>query len=221
MNRTKVVLIVSVIALLFLTPLTASADLVGALFVPNAALSPFPPDYASVVIHLVSATEATVTYTALTHDGFTYLLGGNAAADFNVNASSFTATATGTCAFTSCGPLTVNIGSTNVSDFGHYNISVDAFDGFTNAFSSITLDIINTGGTWANEAAVRLFNEDHLWAAGHIFVCDAPCTSSTVPALITGFAGGAARTDVPEPATVALLGAGLVLLGAAVRRLKK
>ena len=56
-----------------------------AIGVPNTGLSGFAGPFANLHIDLTSTTTATVTVTSLTHGGFLYLLGGQGAADLNVN----------------------------------------------------------------------------------------------------------------------------------------
>jgi hypothetical protein len=56
-----------------------------AIGVPNTALGGFAGPFANLHIDLTNTTTATVTFTSLTHGGYLYLLGGQGAADLNVN----------------------------------------------------------------------------------------------------------------------------------------
>src|SRR5438445_5419734 len=78
--------------------------------------------YATATVALLTATTATVTFDSLTNGGFIYLMGAVNAVALNVNASTFTASATGSnsiLGFTP-GPYT-NGGSGNVAGFGIFN----------------------------------------------------------------------------------------------------
>jgi hypothetical protein len=58
-----------------------------AIGVPNTGLSGFSGPFANVHNDLTSTTTASVSFTSLTIGGYLYLLGGQGAADLNVNGS--------------------------------------------------------------------------------------------------------------------------------------
>lgn len=197
----------------FLASSQASADSITFdITSPNAALLGFPSPYASVDINLTSSTTASITFTALTQGGLTYLLGAAQAIDVNVNATTFIVTGITPVATLSNG------GSSTADGFGTFNQTFDNFDGFPNAISTGSFTLTDTSGTWASAAQVLIPNAGGNEVAAHIFVNDGSCGGTNQPSCVTGFAAGNGLNPVPEPATLLLLGTTLAGLGFGVRR---
>jgi hypothetical protein len=217
MNKIKYIAAV-LIAIAGLGLQQAKADFIFQLTVGNSGLSGFPGPYATVDVHLVDSTHATISFTSLTNGGNIYLFGGVNAVDVNVNATSWTigsfvATNSGT-GFTP-GPLSSG-GSGTVDGFGVLNQTVNSFDGFTHASNFISFSLTNTSGTWATANSVLIANASGSFAAAHIFVTTSPANASN-SALVTGFASNGGTTVPDGGTTVMLLGAALGALGMARR----
>ena len=217
MNKIKYIAAV-LIAIAGLGLQQAKADFIFQLTVPNSAIAGFPGPYATVDVHLVDSTHATISFTSLTNGGNIYLFGGVNAVDVNVNATtwtigSFVATNSGT-GFTP-GPLSDG-GSGTVDGFGVLNQTVNSFDGFTHASNFISFALTNTSGTWLSDTTVLVANNQGVFAAAHIFVTSSPANASN-SALATGFAANGGSTVPDGGTTVMLLGAALGALGMARR----
>ncbi|MDA8389122.1 MAG: PEP-CTERM sorting domain-containing protein [Nitrospiraceae bacterium] len=179
---------------------SALADTIYTLSVPNTALSVYPGPYASVDIGFIGPITANVTFTGLTHTPYIYLLGGENAADLNVNATSFSVTGE---------PSSFTVGSGEVDGFGNFNLTLKNTDGYTDAVNSLSFILTNTSGTWSDSSNVLKLNSNNAEAAAHIFVTESGLGS----ALATGYASNSGAKEVPEPGTLLLLGIGLALAG--------
>ena len=209
---------------------SASADFVFDLGAGNAAISDYTGPYAQVDVHLTDSTHATVTFTALVGPSNAFEMGAQGAVAVNVNATSWTLsnlTPANTFFGFTPGPLSDG-GSGNEDGWGTFNQTINSFDGYTHSSTSISLDLTNMSGTWADASSVLTANNGGNLAAAHIFVCDGTSCDTSVSALATGYAtdggtiiipgGGGAS---PEPASLTLLGGGLAALGLLRRRSKK
>jgi PEP-CTERM motif len=179
---------------------------------PNAGLAGFPGPYATVTINRTSSTTATLTFTA--YAGF--LIGGAQAADVNFNGGPVTfsnLTFSGGCTGVGCPAGGTGFsagGSTNADGFGVFNFTLDNTDGFTNAVSALSFDVSCPTCSWSTAAGVLSPNNLGNSLAAHIFVINSDCGGSPC----TGFA----TVAVPEPASMFLLGTGLLGIAAGVRR---
>ncbi len=185
---------------------------------PNSALSGYTGPYADVQVNLTSSTAATITFTSLTTNGITFLMGTNTAAGVNV-AGTFSL---GTITPSFLPGFTVNTftgaGSGNMDGFGLFNLRVGADCGFPCSANSVSFTINATGGnSWANAASVLTANSQGAFVAIHGVACTAPCNPDA-GALVTGFAANGGAVNTPEPASILLLGVGMLGIGVWERR---
>jgi hypothetical protein len=99
------------------------------------------------------------------------------------------------------------------------NQTVNDFDGFSHAMTTLSFTLTRLSGTWANAGSVLIANLQGALAGAHIFVAQL-INGQLVNTNVTGYAanGGA---QVPDGGTtVMLLGAALGALGMARRFLK-
>jgi hypothetical protein len=194
----------------------------GAVYIiatPNVGLSPYSGPYATVNVDLIDSTHAGITFTSQTATSgntnctpatpCTYLMGGNDAMGVNINAAGFTVNPT------------TGSGSGNLDGFGVFNLTIGLPDGFGQVVSTYSFNVENTSGTWADASSVLTANTAGYLAGAHIYVQSSACTDEkgNPAACITGYAVNGDPV-VPEPGTLALLGAGLIFIGGAIRKFK-
>ena len=181
---------------------------------PNAGLSAFAGPYAAVTINQTSATTAIISFQAYS----VYLIGSAQAVDLNFNGGPVTfsnLTFAGGCPGAGCpvggtsfsGPV-----AQNVASFGSFNFTLDNTDGYTNSVTSLNFDVTCLTCNWGSAAEVLTANASGHVAAAHIFVIGSNCDGSPC----SGFATDG--SPVPEPATMVLLGTGLVAIAGRFRR---
>jgi hypothetical protein len=187
---------------------------------PNTGLSGFAGAYANLHIDLTSSTTASVTFTSLTHGGYLYLLGGQGAADLNVNGPYTLGPVLEANALSGFGAsFDANVPG-NVSSFGKFDLSLNNSDGFHDSATTIGFTLTDTGAPWSSAAGVLTPDDAGFLAAVHAFACAEPGCSRDGGAAVSGFAGnGNAPPDrIPEPETLAVLGTALVGFGVVRRR---
>src|SRR6516165_1877490 len=132
----------------------AHADLIFTSGTGNSAISGFPGPYATVDVHWIDATHATVEFTSLTNNGNIYLMGDGGTVAVNVNASSFTETAIGSVTESNAGTgFNTNL-PTNPSPkawtsgqedgLGSFNLVLDNNDGFKDSADTVSFTVTNT-----------------------------------------------------------------------------
>src|SRR6266700_2107827 len=133
--------------------------------VPNAGLSGFTGPYANLHIDLTTATTADVTFTSLTNGGFLYMLGDGGTADLNVNGTYTLGPATESNSVSGFAPSFKNNAPGNVSSLGNFDLSLNNNGGFTEAATSISFTLTDTGAPWSTAAGVLTPNNDGFLAA--------------------------------------------------------
>jgi hypothetical protein len=190
-----------------------------AIGVPNTGLSGFAGPFAKLHIDLTSTTTASVSFTSLTNGGYLHLLGGQGAADLNVNGSYTLGAVAESNAISGFGAsFDANVPG-NVSSFGKFDLSLNNTDGFHDSASSISFTLTDTGAPWMTAAGVLTPDNAGYLAAVRVFACAQPGCSITSGAAPSGFAAnGDSPAPIQEPATLALLGSALVGVAVVRRR---
>jgi hypothetical protein len=221
MNVRKLAISLAIFAVVAFSTSVAKADSVSFdLNVGNSGISGFPGPYAQVTINRTSLTTATITFTA--YAGFS--IGGGQAVDLNFNGGPVTYSGlsfVGGCTGGGCpvGGTAFTGGwqgvpGNNADGFGKFNFILDNSDGATNSVTSVTFNVSCATCVWNNVNQVLTGNATGHTAAAHIFVTGSNCGGSPC----TGFASNGNPPEVPEPASMMLLGTGLLGIAAVFRK---
>jgi hypothetical protein len=185
----------------------------------------FTGPYATADVNLVNSTTASVTFNSLTQtiggNTYVYLMADGSSGAVNVNTGSWTITGmTGSNSYSGFNaPQLTDAGSQNVDGFGVMNQTVDNFDSFSYAMTTLSFTLTNMSGTWANAGAILIANLQGAYAAAHILVAQL-INGQLVNVNVTGYAANGGSQVPDGGTTVMLLGAALGALGMARRFLK-
>jgi hypothetical protein len=185
----------------------------------DAAIGGFfdPGPYVRVTVNLTAPNSATLTFVSLTDPEAIFLMGVQGAVAVNVNAASWNlGTVTGSNAGTGfITPSFTNAGAGSEDSFGTFNQRINSNgtvteDGYPWSSDHISFALTDTSGTWASASDVLIGNADGHFAAAHIFDSGNPAVASAGSGRVPLAFATDAVAAAPEPATVALLGSGLL-----------
>ncbi|HEX5964956.1 MAG TPA: PEP-CTERM sorting domain-containing protein [Pyrinomonadaceae bacterium] len=180
----------------------ANADQV-VINVPNPGLSGTPGPYATVTYTLNGSNIDVTVQMNLGFLAFGDGNGNNGIFGFNVVGSQAGLSVTGMPV-----GFTANLGGGNMDGFGPFDVTLSCCNS-SNAVSSFSFTVSRTGGF---SSASDIFEANSTGA--HFAIHIAPSNGNP-----TGFAADSGvSTETPEPATMLLLGSGLVGLAAGLRR---
>jgi len=171
--------------------------------VPNPGLSGTPGPYATVTYTLNGSNIDVTVQMNLGFLAFGEGNGNNGIFGFNVVGSQAGLSVTGMPA-----GFTANLGGGSMDGFGSFDVTLSCCNP-SNAVSSFSFTVSRTGGF---SSASDIFEANSTGA--HFAIHIAPANGAP-----TGFAADTGvSTETPEPATMLLLGSGLVGLAAGLRR---
>lgn len=167
--------------------------------------------YGTVRVDLISATEATITMTAAGYPlialGDSGILALNPTGSWEVSSKSIGLT---------------DVGSGKVDGIGYFRLIFDDGPGFSNPYESVYVTLDLTSGSWLTASGVLTSTvleapsqHPSLYMVGGHFGISSGTTYNP-----TGWVGSDG-VIVPEPATILLLGSGLVALWGIRRKLRK
>jgi len=183
----------------------------------NPGISGYPSPYGTIDVTLVDANTAQIKFTGANPAGYMYLAGDGGSIGLNTNgAATFNALSVSGVTQPQVSPsfpILTSGGAGNEDGFGSFNFTLNNFDGFGYAFSTLTFTIDKTLGTWSSEADVLTPNANGYSVAAHIFVANSDGSNTNS----TGFATNG--TSVPDGGTtMSLLGLALAGMGLVARR---
>ena len=171
---------------------------------PNSGLSGTPGPYATVT-YVLNGSNIDVTVTMFPgFEAFGEGNGNNGIFGFNIVGSTTGLSVTNL----SPGLLSANLGGGQMDGFGNFEVTLSCCNP-SNAISSFSFTVSRTGGF---SSASQLFEANSSGA--HFAIHIAPTNGNP-----TGFAADTGTpNEVPEPASMLLLGSGLVTLAAGLRK---
>ena len=203
---------------------SASADTMYTIAINNGGFGNPPGPYGFATVHLVSSTEATITFTSNQVGSNVYLMGDGGSVGFNTNGAVTVQSIVGSNKYTDSGfgAFTPGVytaaGAGNEDGFGFFLQTINSFDGYQHSSTTITVDITLNSGSWASSASVLTANSQGNTVAVHTFLAVDNGNGTISNTGSTGFSTNGTPSVPDGGATLMLLGCALVGLQTLRRR---